>query len=83
MQFLSYRMLFRNAVVDGFFFSGPVKERVLPLQGGYVAFFVVCGVTYEPGPGIWIRICNYFLYGFRKRLLGPLVVAALRSGRGL
>lgn len=74
MRFLTYRMLFRNAVVDGFFFLRTGEERVLPLQGGYVAFFVVRGVTYEPGPGIWIRICNYFLYGFRKRLLGPLVV---------
>lgn len=82
MRFLSCRMLFRIAVVDGFFFSGPVKKESCRYKK-VVAFFVVCEVTYEPGPGIWIRICNYFLYGFRKRMLGPLVVATLKSERGL
>ena len=33
-------------------------------------------MTYEAGPWIWIRICNYFLYGFRKRLFGPLFSVA-------
>lgn len=35
-----------------------------------VVVFIVSRVTYEPGPWIWIRICNYFLYGFRKRFGG-------------
>lgn len=59
-----------------FFLRTDEERKSLTVTRRLCCLFVVCGVTYEPGPGIWIRICNYFLYGFRKRLSGPLDSAA-------
>lgn len=64
MQFV-LRAPFRKTVLDYFFSQGPRFGSVTVTEVGILSCYLFVGVTYETGSGR-IRICNYFLYGFRK-----------------
>lgn len=65
MRFLSYRMLFRNAVVDGFFFSGPVKKESYRYKEVMLPFLLYAEwhMNRDPGFGLEYVITSFTVFG--------------------